>query len=95
MLRIFFHLTLFIYLNKEMELILHDITIQQALLIILNLIIIESLLSVDNAAVLATMVMDFTERATKQGFKVWNFRCLCFQRNLPGTRSLAGEKYGG
>ena len=32
--------------------------IQASLLIILNLIVIESLLSVDNAAVLATMVMD-------------------------------------
>ena len=66
MLRIFFHLTLFIYLNKEMELILHDITIQQALLIILNLIIIESLLSVDNAAVLATMVMDLPKEQAQK-----------------------------
>src|SRR3954468_13266432 len=32
--------------------------IQAGLLIILNLIVIESLLSVDNAAVLATMVLD-------------------------------------
>lgn len=39
------------------------------LLIILNLILIESLLSVDNAAVLATMVMDLPEEQRKKALK--------------------------
>jgi predicted tellurium resistance membrane protein TerC len=67
-----------------MEAILQDITLQQAILIILNLIIIESLLSVDNAAVLATMVMDLPkeqrEKALKYGIiGAYVFRgiCLC------------------
>jgi predicted tellurium resistance membrane protein TerC len=38
----------------------------QSLTIIGNLIIIESLLSVDNAAVLATMVMDLPEKQQKK-----------------------------
>lgn len=42
-----------------------------ALLIVLNLIIIESLLSIDNAAVLATMVMDLpTEKERKKALKI-------------------------
>ena len=65
-----------------MEAILQDITLQQAILIILNLIIIESLLSVDNAAVLATMVMDLPkeqrEKALKYGIiGAYVFRGIC------------------
>ncbi len=65
-----------------MENLLQGITIQQALLIILNLVIIESLLSVDNAAVLATMVMDLPKaerkRALKYGiFGAYIFRGIC------------------
>jgi len=53
-----------------------------ALIIILNLIIIESLLSVDNAAVLATMVMDLPphqrSRALRYGILgAYVFRGLC------------------
>ncbi len=53
-----------------------------ALIIILNLIIIESLLSVDNAAVLATMVMDLPQhqraRALRYGILgAYVFRGLC------------------
>lgn len=56
--------------------------IQNALFIIFNLIIIESLLSVDNAAVLATMVMDLPpeqrQRALRYGiFGAYFFRGLC------------------
>lgn len=56
--------------------------IKAALLIILNLIIIESLLSVDNAAVLATMVMDLPkaqrEKALKYGIiGAYVFRGIC------------------
>lgn len=56
--------------------------LQRALLIILNLIVIESLLSIDNAAVLATMVLDLPkeqrERALKYGiFGAYFFRGLC------------------
>lgn len=65
-----------------MDAILHDISIQQALLIVLNLILIESLLSVDNAAVLATMVMDLPKeqrnKALKYGiFGAYLFRGIC------------------
>jgi len=65
-----------------MEAILQDITLQQAILIILNLIIIESLLSVDNAAVLAIMVMDLPkeqrEKALKYGIiGAYVFRGIC------------------
>ncbi|HTL80525.1 MAG TPA: DUF475 domain-containing protein [Bacteroidia bacterium] len=42
---------------------------QHALLIILNLIVIESLLSVDNAAVLATMVMDLPKELRGKALK--------------------------
>ena len=45
----------------------HDL--QSSLLIILNLILIESLLSVDNAAVLATMVMDLPKDQRKKALK--------------------------
>lgn len=56
--------------------------IQAGLLIVLNLIIIESLLSVDNAAVLATMVMDLPihqrSRALRYGIiGAYVFRGLC------------------
>lgn len=65
-----------------MEHILQDISIQQALLIILNLIIIESLLSVDNAAVLATMVMDLPKEQRNKALKygiigAYVFRGIC------------------
>lgn len=65
-----------------MEAILHGISVEQAVLIILNLILIESLLSVDNAAVLATMVMDLPkeqrEKALKYGiFGAYIFRGIC------------------
>lgn len=65
-----------------MEHILQDISIQQALLIILNLILIESLLSVDNAAVLATMVMDLPKEQRKKALKygiigAYIFRGIC------------------
>lgn len=56
--------------------------IQAGLLIILNLVVIESLLSVDNAAVLATMVMDLPkdqrEKALKYGIiGAYIFRGIC------------------
>jgi YkoY family integral membrane protein len=56
--------------------------IEAGLLIILNLIIIESLLSVDNAAVLATMVLDLPpeqrNRALKYGIiGAYVFRGIC------------------
>lgn len=56
--------------------------LQAAGIIIFNLILIESLLSVDNAAVLATMVMDLPkderEKALKYGiFGAYFFRGLC------------------
>ncbi|WP_353482167.1 DUF475 domain-containing protein [Haliscomenobacter sp.] len=56
--------------------------LQAAFLIVLNLILIESLLSVDNAAVLATMVMDLPKeqrnKALKYGiFGAYFFRGLC------------------
>jgi YkoY family integral membrane protein len=56
--------------------------IQAGLLIVLNLIIIESLLSVDNAAVLATMVLDLPkeqrEKALKYGIiGAYVFRGIC------------------
>lgn len=66
----------------HMEAILQDITIQQAILIVLNLIIIESLLSVDNAAVLATMVMDLPKEQRNKALKygilgAYIFRGIC------------------
>lgn len=53
-----------------------------AMLIILNLIVIESLLSVDNAAVLATMVMDLPSDQRKKALKygiigAYVFRGIC------------------
>jgi len=56
--------------------------IQAGLLIILNLIVIESLLSVDNAAVLATMVMDLPPDQRKKALKygiigAYVFRGIC------------------
>lgn len=49
--------------------ILQGISIEQAILIIINLIVIESLLSVDNAAVLATMVMDLPKEQRNKALK--------------------------
>lgn len=65
--------------------ILHSIfgsDLEAAFLIILNLILIESLLSVDNAAVLATMVMDLPENDRRKALKygiigAYVFRGLC------------------
>lgn len=56
--------------------------LQTSLLIVLNLIVIESLLSVDNAAVLATMVIDLPQaqrsRALRYGILgAYFFRGLC------------------
>lgn len=56
--------------------------IQSSLLIILNLIVIESLLSADNAAVLATMVMDLPKEQRKKALKygilgAYFFRGIC------------------
>ena len=53
-----------------------------ALTVILNLILIESLLSVDNAAVLATMVMDLPKDQRKKALKygivgAYVFRGIC------------------
>lgn len=55
---------------------------QTSLLIIFNLILIESLLSVDNAAVLATMVMDLPKEQRNKALKygivgAYAFRGLC------------------
>lgn len=41
-----------------------------ALMVVLNLILIESLLSIDNAAVLATMVMDLPENQRKRALRI-------------------------
>jgi len=56
--------------------------IQAGLLIILNLILIESILSIDNAAVLATMVMDLPPHQRKKALKygivgAYVFRGIC------------------
>lgn len=55
---------------------------ENALIIILNLIIIESLLSIDNAAVLATMVMDLPQKQRSKALRygiigAYVFRGLC------------------
>lgn len=50
-----------------------------ALLIVLNLILIESLLSVDNAAVLATMVMDLPENLRGKALKYGIFGAYIFR----------------
>lgn len=65
-----------------MEQFLGDHTLQQAILIVLNLILIESLLSVDNAAVLATMVLDLPKEQRKRALKygiigAYVFRGIC------------------
>lgn len=65
--------------------ILHAILgpdIEAGLLIIVNLVLIESLLSVDNAAVLATMVMDLPPEQRKRALKygivgAYVFRGIC------------------
>ena len=56
--------------------------IQAGLLVILNLIVIESLLSVDNAAVLATMVLDLPKEQRSKALRygiigAYVFRGLC------------------
>ena len=56
--------------------------IQAGLVIILNLILIESLLSIDNAAVLATMVMDLPKAQRARALRIgiifaYIFRGLC------------------
>jgi YkoY family integral membrane protein len=56
--------------------------LQSAALIVLNLIVIESLLSVDNAAVLATMVMDLPKEQRNKALRygiigAYFFRGLC------------------
>ncbi|MDB5281046.1 MAG: hypothetical protein JWO06_121, partial [Bacteroidota bacterium] len=43
---------------------------KSALLVVLNLILIESLLSVDNAAVLATLVMDLPNNLRKRALRI-------------------------
>lgn len=59
--------------------IFQNITFEQGALIILNLIIIESLLSVDNAAVLATMVMDLPKEQRKKALKYGIFGAYFFR----------------
>jgi YkoY family integral membrane protein len=59
-----------------------DISLSQASLIVFNLIIIESLLSVDNAAVLATMVMDLPKQQRGKALRygivgAYIFRGIC------------------
>jgi YkoY family integral membrane protein len=51
----------------------------KALLIVLNLVLIESLLSVDNAAVLATMVMDLPPHQRKKALKYGIFGAYIFR----------------
>ena len=50
-----------------------------ALLVILNLILIESLLSIDNAAVLATMVMDLPFKERKRALRIGIFFAYFFR----------------
>jgi YkoY family integral membrane protein len=52
---------------------------QAALLVVLNLILIESLLSVDNAAVLATMVMDLPANERKKALRIGLFFAYLFR----------------
>lgn len=52
---------------------------QTALIVILNLILIESLLSVDNAAVLATMVMDLPPADRKRALRIGLFFAYVFR----------------
>ena len=52
---------------------------QAALLVVLNLILIESLLSVDNAAVLATMVMDLPDKDRKRALRIGLFLAYLFR----------------
>ncbi len=52
---------------------------QTALLVILNLILIESLLSIDNAAVLATMVMDLPEKDRRRALRIGLFLAYIFR----------------
>lgn len=62
------------------EILGHDL--QAAALIVLNLIVIESLLSIDNAAVLATMVMDLPTNQRQKALRygiigAYVFRGIC------------------
>ena len=50
-----------------------------AFLVVLNLILIESLLSVDNAAVLATMVMDLPNKERKRALRIGLFLAYLFR----------------
>lgn len=50
--------------------VLGDTSTQDAIFIVLNLILIESLLSVDNAAVLATMVMDLPQDQRSKALRI-------------------------
>jgi YkoY family integral membrane protein len=50
-----------------------------ALLVVCNLVIIESLLSIDNAAVLATMVMDLPKTTRKKALKYGIFGAYIFR----------------
>jgi predicted tellurium resistance membrane protein TerC len=52
--------------------------IKAGLLIVLNLIVIESLLSVDNAAVLATMVLDLPKDISVAGLYVTVLSALTY-----------------
>lgn len=60
------------------------------LTVVFNLIIIESLLSVDNAAVLATMVMDLPPHQ-RASTALWHYWCLCVSGYLLGVGSLAPQ----
>ena len=58
-----------------------------SLMVVLNLILIESLLSVDNAAVLATMVLDLPKDQRKKALKygiigAYVFRGICLLLSL-------------
>lgn len=62
--------------------IFSGIDFQSSVLIVLNLVVIESLLSADNAAVLATMVMDLPKEQRKKALKygiigAYIFRGVC------------------
>lgn len=56
-----------------------SLEIHSSVLIVLNLIVIESLLSADNAAVLATMVMDLPKEQRKKALKYGIFGAYFFR----------------
>jgi YkoY family integral membrane protein len=80
-----FFVSLFSNFNPLLMDLLHTILgddLQAGFLIILNLIVIESLLSVDNAAVLATMVMDLPKEQRSKALRygiigAYVFRGIC------------------